>query len=236
MGIYGESRIGLVRSINEDSFYISENGDIMAVADGMGGYIGGEIASRTAVNSVAFYFANYTHGSAEQLKRAALYANDCILSKIAIDPSLQGMGTTLSVVAVADRTAYWAHVGDSRIYILPKGGALRQISTDHTVIHDLLAKHRITAAEAETHPQRHVLTRAVGVERELPVDGGDFPVAPGDRILLCSDGLTGCLDEKRIAGFLADTARSERQIVKDLFALIYEEGAPDNGTVILKTV
>lgn len=235
MGIYGESRIGLVRSVNEDSFYISEKGDIMAVADGMGGYVGGEIASRTAVKSVAYYFSNYTYTSAGQLEKAIAYANDCILSKITIDPALQGMGTTLTVVTVVGDKAYWGHVGDSRIYLYSRG-QLRQISTDHTVIHDLMEGHRITADEAQSHPQKHVLTRAVGVDKDMPVDSGTVTVTKGDCILLCSDGLTGCLDEREIATYLKHAAGKERQTVKSLFARIYDEGAPDNATVIIKTL
>lgn len=235
MGIYGESRIGLVRSLNEDSFYVSEDGTVMVVADGMGGYVGGEIASRTAVKSVAYYFSNYTHASTEQLTKAIAYANDCIISKIIIDPSLEGMGTTLSLLSLVDSTAYWAHVGDSRIYLYRKG-MLKQITTDHTVIHELIEDQSITTDEAEKHPQRHVLTRAVGVEKQLEIDSGSFTVIKGDRILLCSDGLSAALSEEEIASYLSHSEKTERQTVKDLFSRIYDEGAPDNATVVLKTV
>ena len=115
-------------------------------------------------------------------------------------------------------------------------GQLRQISTDHTVIHDLMEGHRITADEAQSHPQKHVLTRAVGVDRDMPVDSGTITVTKGDCILLCSDGLTGCLDEREIATYLKHAAGKERQTVKSLFARIYDEGAPDNATVIIKTL
>lgn len=206
MGIYGESRIGLVRSLNEDSFYVSEDGTVMVVADGMGGYVGGEIASRTAVKSVAYYFSNYTHASTEQLTKAIAYANDCIISKIIIDPSLEGMGTTLSLLSLVDSTAYWAHVGDSRIYLYRKG-MLKQITTDHTVIHELIEDHSITTDEAEKHPQRHVLTRAVGVEKQLEIDSGSFTVIKGDRILLCSDGLSAALSEEEIASYLSHSEK-----------------------------
>ena len=210
MGIYGESRIGLVRSLNEDSFYISEDGTVMVVADGMGGYVGGEIASRTAVKSVAYYFSNYTHASTEQLTKAIAYANDCIISKIIIDPSLEGMGTTLSLLSLVDSTAYWAHVGDSRIYLYRKG-MLKQITTDHTVIHELIKDHSI-------------------------IDSGSFTVTKGDRILLCSDGLSAALSEEEISSYLSHSEKTERQTVKDLFSRIYDEGAPDNATVVLKTI
>ncbi len=93
------------------------------------------------------------------------------------------MGTTLSLLSLVDSTAYWAHVGDSRIYLYRKG-MLKQITTDHTVIHELIEDHSITTDEAEKHPQRHVLTRAVGVEKQLEIDSGSFTVIKGDRILL----------------------------------------------------
>ena len=234
MGIYGESRIGLVRSLNEDSFYVSEDGTVMVVADGMGGYVGGEIASRTAVKSVAYYFSNYTHASTEQLTKAIAYANDCIISKIIIDPSLEGMGTTLSLLSLVDSTAYWAHVGDSRIYLYRKG-MLKQITTDHTVIHELIEDHSITTDEAEKHPQRHVLTRAVGVEKQLEIDTL-IVGRGGGSILLCSDGLSAAMSEEEIASYLSHSEKTERQTVKDLFSRIYDEGAPDNATVVLKTV
>ena len=117
MGTYGESKIGLVRKVNEDSFYIGCEKNVLAVADGMGGYVGGEIASKTAVEAIAYYFKNFTFAAPVQLEKAIQYANSCILSKTMIDPSLKGMGTTISIVTLARQYAFWGHVGDSRIYL-----------------------------------------------------------------------------------------------------------------------
>ena len=235
MGTYGESRIGLVRKVNEDSFYISPNRDVLAVADGMGGYVGGEIASKTAVKAIAYYFENYTYAAPVQLEKAIQYANSCILSKTMIDPSLQGMGTTVSLVTLARGMAFWGHVGDSRIYLY-RDHELKQISTDHTFVQVLLEKGKITEEEALEHPKRHVLTRAVGVDRDVVVDSGMFQVQPKDRILLCSDGLTSFVSKEDLHRVLDDYTLSEREIINDLFTQVYENGAKDNVTAVLKTI
>lgn len=235
LGTYGESKIGLVRKVNEDSYYISKNKDILAVADGMGGYVGGEIASKTAVEAVAYYFSNFTCAAPVQLEKAIQYANSCILSKTLIDPSLKGMGTTMSVVTLARHYAFWGHVGDSRIYLY-RGGELKQVSVDHTIVQVLLEKGKITPEEAIDHPQRHVLTRAVGVDTNVIVDSGGFEVYEGDRILLCSDGLTSFVTEDKLCTALGDYDRTERDIVHDLFDKVYRNGAKDNVTAILTTI
>lgn len=235
MGTYGESRIGLVRKVNEDSFYISPNRDVLAVADGMGGYVGGEIASKTAVKAIAYYFENYTYAAPVQLEKTIQYANSCILSKTMIDPSLQGMGTTVSLVTLARGMAFWGHVGDSRIYLY-RDHELKQISTDHTIVQVLLEKGKITEEEALEHPKRHVLTRAVGVDRDVVVDSGMFQVQPKDRILLCSDGLTSFVSKEDLHRVLDDYTLSEREIINDLFTQVYENGAKDNVTAVLKTI
>ncbi|KMO87912.1 protein phosphatase [Megasphaera cerevisiae DSM 20462] len=235
MGTYGESKIGLVRKVNEDSFYIGCEKNVLAVADGMGGYVGGEIASKTAVEAIAYYFKNFTFAAPVQLEKAIQYANSCILSKTMIDPSLKGMGTTISIVTLARQYAFWGHVGDSRIYLY-RSGELKQISVDHTIVQVLLEKRKITQNEAKEHPQRHVLTRAVGVDENLLVDSGAFQIQPGDRILLCSDGLTSFLDKQELSDAIGAYDRTERDIINDLFTRVYQNGAKDNVTAILTTI
>lgn len=235
MGTYGESKIGLVRKVNEDSYYISADQDVLAVADGMGGYVGGEIASKTAVKAIAYYFDNYTFTAPVQLEKAVQYANSCILSKTMIDPSLKGMGTTVSLVTLSGERAFWAHVGDSRIYLY-HDHELQQISKDHTIVQVLMEKGKITEEEAKDHPKRHVLTRAVGVDRNLLVDSGIFQIHHGDRLLLCSDGLTSFVSQEELCEELGNTALSEREIINTLFDRVYENGAKDNVTAVLKTV
>lgn len=235
LGTYGESKIGLVRKVNEDSFYISRDKNVLAVADGMGGYVGGEIASKTAVEAIAYYFKNFTFAAPVQLEKAIQYANSCILSKTMIDPSLKGMGTTVSMVTLARHYAFWGHVGDSRIYLF-RQGQLQQISVDHTIVQVLVAKGKITEDEVNEHPQRHVLTRAVGVDDSVLVDSGGFEVQAKDRILICSDGLTSLLSKEELSQAIGDYDRTERDIINDLFDRVYENGAKDNVTAILTTI
>ena len=235
MGTYGESKIGLVRKVNEDSFYISHERNVLAVADGMGGYVGGEIASKTAVEAIAYYFKNFNYAAPVQLEKAIQYANSSIISKTLIDPSLKGMGTTVSMVTLARHMAFWGHVGDSRIYLY-REGAFSQISVDHTIVQVLLDKGKITEEEALDHPQRHVLTRAVGVDSNLIVDTGAFEVQPNDRILICSDGLTSFIGKPELCDAIGDYGRTEREIINDLFDQVYENGAKDNVTAILTTI
>lgn len=235
MGTYGESKIGLVRKVNEDSFYISHERNVLVVADGMGGYVGGEIASKTAVEAIAYYFKNFNYAAPVQLEKAIQYANSSIISKTLIDPSLKGMGTTVSMVTLARHMAFWGHVGDSRIYLY-REGAFSQISVDHTIVQVLLDKGKITEEEALNHPQRHVLTRAVGVDSNLIVDTGAFEVQPNDRILICSDGLTSFIGRPELCDAIGDYGRTEREIINDLFDQVYANGAKDNVTAILTTI
>ena len=235
MGTYGESKIGLVRKVNEDSFYISHERNVLAVADGMGGYVGGEIASKTAVEAIAYYFKNFNYAAPVQLEKAIQYANSSIISKTLIDPSLKGMGTTVSMVTLARHMAFWGHVGDSRIYLY-REGAFSQISVDHTIVQVLLDKGKITEEEALNHPQRHVLTRAVGGDSNLIVDTGAFEVQPNDRILICSDGLTSFIGRPELCDAIGDYGRTEREIINDLFDQVYANGAKDNVTAILTTI
>jgi protein phosphatase len=152
-----------------------------------------------------------------------------------IDPSLKGMGTTVSMVTLARHYAFWGHVGDSRIYLF-RQGQLQQISVDHTIVQVLVAKGKITEDEVNEHPQRHVLTRAVGVDDSVLVDSGGFEVQAKDRILICSDGLTSLLSKEELSQAIGDYDRTERDIINDLFDRVYENGAKDNVTAILTTI
>lgn len=235
MSTYGESKIGLVRKINEDSFYVSPDEKILAVADGMGGYAGGEIASKTAVEAIAYYFRNISCTAPVQLEKAIQYANSSILCKTLIDSALKGMGTTISLIVLSGTHAFWGHVGDSRIYLC-RDGKLTQVTTDHTIVQALVDKGKLKPEDAPNHPQRHVLTRAVGVDETLLADTGMFEIQKRDRILICSDGLTSFVKPAVLLGAVNDYSRSERDIVNDLFEKVYERGAGDNVTAVLTTL
>lgn len=186
---------GNVRPGNEDSVWPSTSGAgegpvLVMVADGMGGAVAGEVASSLAVES-----ARHSEGD---LADRVLDANRAILEEVDRRPQLRGMGTTLTLFELdADGVASFAHVGDSRAYLL-RDGDLTQLTEDHTVVNMYLQTGAIAPEEAANHPQRSLITRAVGLTPDLDVDTGNLSLEPGDRLLLCSDGVNGMIDDGEI--------------------------------------
>lgn len=228
----GSSKIGLVRKQNEDRFFI--DGSICAVTDGMGGYRGGEIASTYAVDEIKEYLHTISTITETSLVDAILHANTRIVKRVASEERLAGMGTTAVVAAIVDNHILWASVGDSRLYVY-KSGELTQITTDHSMVQALLSAGEITKDEMLVHPQRNLLTRAVGVDEQLEVDKGSFPIEPNMRILLCTDGLTGYVNDTMIANILESTNDDETAL-ELLMDAVYEAGAGDNVTIVLGTL
>ncbi len=210
--IVGLSKIGLVRKQNEDRFFISDN--ICAVTDGMGGYRGGEIASTYAVDEIKEYLLSTPTINETSLVDAILHANTRIVNRVAREERLSGMGTTAVVVAKVDDNLLWASVGDSRLYIY-RNDELTQITTDHSMVQQLLDAGEITKEEMIVHPQRNLLTRAVGVDDTLEVDSGVESILPGDRILLCTDGLCGYVSDDVIASALQSN-NDDMKVVESL--------------------
>jgi PPM family protein phosphatase len=230
--------VGLARSGNEDSHLRGRS--VFAVADGLGGHQGGEVASAMAVEPLAALdgrtFAD-AREAAEALAGGIREANQSILQRGRSDPGLWGMGTTVTAAAVAaDRVLQLAHVGDSRAYLLRPGAPLRQLTTDHTVVEEAVERGLLTRRQAAVHPQRGVVTRAVGLDPEVRVDLPEpLALAPGDQVLLCSDGLTEVVDDDQIAGVLADRADGG-DACQALIAAANQAGGPDNVTVVLLRV
>ncbi|MDQ1380450.1 MAG: family protein phosphatase, partial [Actinomycetota bacterium] len=167
---------GLVRGNNEDAFLIDDQRALFAVADGMGGHRGGEVASHTAIEALRAAIANGT-----PLHEAITRANDAVLTRAAGDDELTGMGTTLTaVVAVGGRQLLIGHVGDSRAYLL-HDGALHRATDDHSLVEELVREGRLTPEQAEAHPQRAIVTRALGVDTSVDVDLYTIDIAVGDR-------------------------------------------------------
>jgi PPM family protein phosphatase len=218
---------GMVRDNNEDSVFPTSSGDstnsaLIIVADGMGGHIAGEVASRIAVNVAA---------SSEVPPGDRVAAgNRAIREEVAREPSLEGMGTTMTLLSIVDRTATIGHVGDSRAYLL-RGGELKQLTEDHTVAAELVAMGQLSPEGAASHPQRHMLTRTLGLTRFVNVDEIEIEILDGDRILLCSDGLTEMVDDGTIAATLADGAPDE--VAWELVELANRAGGVDNITVVV---
>ena len=230
------SELGLQREGNEDSGFVSQK--ILAVADGMGGYVGGEIASNTVIKKLAdvapvLVNADIDNESREDILRSSILEMDAALASIGAErPELVGMGTTLTSIALFNNHILLLHIGDSRAYRI-RGKKIEQISHDHTVVQELVDQGRLTLDEIAEHPQRSFLTQALmGKENLNPVLIA-YPVLPGDKYLLCSDGLTAVVDEGKILSALQSDLQSA---VNSLVDLTYKNGAPDNVTVIVAEI
>jgi protein phosphatase len=219
--------VGRVREGNEDAYVVRE--PLFAVADGMGGHQGGEVASNLALERLE----RATDGDSD-LADVVREANRAVFEQAAQDPGLAGMGTTLTAVRVQDERLHLAHVGDSRMYLL-RDGRLERITRDHTIVEQLVDQGRMSAEDAKIHPQRSILTRALGVDEDIQVDEADVDVRPGDRVLLCSDGLTGMVDEDRILSILTDTPDPQAACAA-LIEAANEAGGQDNITAVVLDV
>ncbi len=219
--------IGRVRDGNEDSYLSQE--PLFAVADGMGGHKGGEVASQLALDTLESGF-RMESGLAEQIRGA----NAAVFERSRADTAVQGMGTTLTAVVLHDMAATFAHVGDSRAYLL-RAGDLRRLTEDHTLVNRLVRSGEITEAEAEVHPHRSVLTRALGTDPGVEVDEFTVTLTDGDRLLLCSDGLTGMVTEEQIAAILG-AAPDPQDAADRLVRAANRAGGVDNITVVVLDV
>lgn len=231
---YGRSDIGIRRSSNEDALLLCET--VFAVADGMGGHLAGEVASAAALEPIEALdgevFASSTD-AATALANAVTAANTHVMSLATKNPQFRGMGTTLTAVLAEGVRLHVAHVGDSRAYLL-RNDTLSQLTIDHTLVQQLIDDGQITAEEAVKHPQRSVITRALGIAPDVEVDTLTVTLAPGDTVLLCSDGLTGVVDDDTIIRTLMSAA-SPTQAIDTLIATANANGGPDNVTVLVLT-
>lgn len=224
------SHTGLLREGNEDSVYAGPR--ILAVADGMGGHAAGEVASAVAIAAIA-HLDEDDPGSdlLDTLRTSAVSANDHLRDMVAGDPGLDGMGTTLTAFLFAGTRLGMLHIGDSRAYLL-RDGVLTQITHDHTLVQTLVDEGRISEEEASTHPQRSLITRALDGRQGIEPDLSVREVRPGDRYLLCTDGLTGPvgrLETLQEALQIADPQEACDRLVQ----LALRGGGPDNVTVIV---
>ena len=231
------SALGLVRDGNEDSAFVS--GRLIAVADGMGGHAGGEVASRVAIRTLQSMAPMLTDetidsDSSHDLIINSLHTIDVEIGDFAREAiELRGMGTTLTALVIHNDAIALLHVGDSRCYRL-RGNTLEQLSNDHTVIQELLSQGAITPTEALDHPQRSVLTQALMGEGNIVPILQLYDAKAGDRYLLCSDGLSNVLTEKEIKLLLKK--RDKKAAIKDLIDATYIQGAPDNITIVIADV
>ncbi len=220
--------VGRVRQGNEDNYLVDHTMNVFAVADGMGGHRAGEVASHTALAELrSLMEADPTLHVAD----AVAAANDAVYQKAVDDPSLQGMGTTVTAVKIIDDTAVLGHVGDSRCYLLRNGELLRK-SQDHSFVEQLRREGRITAEQAAVHPQRSILTRALGIEPGVAIDRDLIELVHGDRLMLCSDGLHALVGEHVIAEIMLAVA-DPMAAAEALIAAANEAGGDDNITALV---
>jgi protein phosphatase len=215
---------------NEDAYVFEP--PLFAIADGMGGARAGEVAAGIAATALRDGRRNVI--GEESLEAVIDEANRRVWERSVADPSTAGMGTTVTVAFVdaADERIVFGHVGDSRAYRL-RGDRLEQITTDHSLVAELVESGVLTPEEAERHPQRSAITRAVGTERAIEVDVFTVPAEPGDLVLLCSDGLTDMLSEDEIAAVLLEADRDPAAAADGLVAAANAHGGEDNITVVL---
>lgn len=229
--IFKATHVGKVRQNNEDSLIVIEP-ETFVVADGMGGASAGEVASQMLVEVVKTFLSKTAAPWDENvLAQAILLANDKILNLARRNDEYNGMGTTATILSLNGTQAYFAHVGDSRLYLL-RNKILRQITEDHSYVETLVRRGEITEEEARNHPMKNVLIQAVGVVPEIHVDVANFTTAKGDIFLLCTDGLTNMVDDATIAEILQTASEPADALIEAALQF----GGKDNVTVIVAGV
>src|SRR5437016_11943836 len=243
---YGLTDVGRQRQHNEDTFLVADEAKLFLVADGMGGHAAGEIASKIAVDSISEFIVHtkeddgtWPHAYDEHFGRttnrlmAALrLANTRVLEAMRKDARLRGMGTTVVAALADDSRMSVAHVGDSRAYLI-RDGALSRITNDHSWVFEQVQAGMLTEAEAEKHPLRNVITRALGGALQVVPDATEIDSRIGDIYLLCSDGLTGMVPEDEILRVVTKADGNLEPACKELIDAANERGGLDNITAVL---
>jgi protein phosphatase len=239
MSLRGAARtdVGLRRRANEDTYALAADLGLYLVADGMGGHTAGQVASELAAEAAVKAVRTLEAASAsltDKLRFALAAANREILATAKARPELSGMGTTMVALLAGEQRIALAHVGDSRAYLI-RGGKIRQLTDDHSLVAELVRRREITEHAARGHPHRHVLTRALGVRRSVEPDLAELTPAAGDSFVLCSDGLTGHVRDEEIADVVSHESDVEA-ICDQLVNLANSRGGEDNVTVIVARV
>lgn len=238
MEFFAATDKGMKRKDNQDYFCLPKgNEKVFVVCDGMGGHAAGDTASRTAAESVYKYITMHstfdlTEEKARELVGGAIeYANKIVNIRSSANVKYEGMGTTADVCLIDVDTLYAAHVGDSRVYLM-RDGELKQITKDHTLVQKMVDDGVLTKEQAEKHPDRHVLTRAIGSEPLIEYDFNAVKLLDNDIILMCSDGLTNMLDENSIKVGLI-SGNSLKETVNGLIDAANKNGGSDNITALV---
>ena len=243
---FGLTHVGRQRQHNEDAYLVADDTKLYLVADGMGGHAAGEIASRIAVDSISEFIIHtkeddgtWPHQYDEHFKRstnrlmaAVRLANTRVLEAMRKDARLRGMGTTVVACLADDTTMSVAHVGDSRAYLI-REGQLSRITNDHSWVFEQVQAGMLTEAEAEKHPLRNVITRALGGALQVSPDASEIELRKEDVYLLCSDGLTGMVPEDEILRLVTTSNGDLEKACQQLIDAANERGGLDNVTAIL---
>ncbi len=243
----GSTHVGMKRSLNEDSLYLFPEENLYVVADGMGGHASGEVASRLAVETMAEFF-RMTAADQEmtwpfkedktlvydqnRLSTAIKVANLRVWEMSQSDARYAGMGTTVVAMSAGPGGAYMAHVGDSRGYLM-RDGRLTQVTEDHSLLNDYLKVHKLTPEEIEHFPHKNVIVRALGMKSTVLVESQKLSPRPGDIYMLCSDGLSGMIDDRDMEETIAGGHDDLEAISQKLISQANRNGGQDNITVIL---
>lgn len=242
---HGATDVGMRREVNEDSFMMLPDNHIWIVADGMGGHAGGQFASTITVDIVGRALVRRI-GEAERaagpkgkinvaeiMDAAVREACATVFDTARAQPELAGMGSTVTAMLVYEDKAWFGHVGDSRAYLV-RNGRITQVTEDHSLVQEQVAAGLITAEQAKVSVMRNIITRSIGYEREVKVDVGAVPLQRGDQFVLCSDGLTGHVEDDEILHIVSIEER--RRAPLRLIRLANERGGEDNSTVVLTSV
>ena len=247
LSFFGATDMGRRRKNNEDFFGVFDSYGLFVVADGMGGHAAGEVASRTAVDAVAEFVTVTAKESditwpwgvdpnlslfANRLKTGIRFGNQKVLDLSLTKPEYEGMATTIVGLLVEGDTAHIAHVGDSRAYLISKASGIKQITMDHSWVLEQVGLGVLSTEQARTHPLRNVVTRAIGAAADLNVDLTTHEMAPGETVLMCSDGLSGMVVDADLATIVSADDPLEK-IAKRLIAEANAHGGEDNITVLL---
>ena len=242
---FGGSDAGKKRTNNEDVYLLNDDLGLYAVADGVGGSEGGEVASRMAVETLASSMRDLlgekdrtppaglvraADPALSALQLAFFLSNRVIREARAQTPALAGMGTTLTTLLLKDKHAFLAHIGDSRAYLL-RSGEFKQLTIDHSLVGEQVHQGVLTREQARTSSYRHVITRALGIDEEVRINLAKHPLHRGDRFLLCTDGLTEMVEDEEIAGMLSSLP--PREAVQKLLVAANDRGGVDNITVVV---
>jgi len=237
----GKTDQGLLRSNNEDNFYLDEKLGLLVVADGMGGHASGETASKLAVNVIRDYFqgpqkmtGDYNHSYSEftnKLNSAIRLANLAVFEAAQSSPQLKGMGTTIAAVLLMGNRLSIAHIGDSRVYLV-RAGNIEQLTDDHSIVNEQVKRDLITKEEAAKSEMKNILTKALGISADTEADLDELTMFEGDILLLCSDGLNIMMTDEAILEIIS-FAENPVAACDSLINAANEKGGKDNITVVI---